>query len=249
MTDPVFAVAELPSIGPAVLDGPEGHHAARVRRLRAGESLVLADGVGGQATATVTATERDRLQLEVTATERQAAPAPRLVVVQALAKGDRGELAVELMTELGVDEIVPWRAARCVARWDGTEKTTKALTRWRATALSAAKQARRSWFPVIAEPHSTAEVANRLRQANSALVLHESATGPLPAELPRTGDIVLVVGPEGGIAPEELAAFAAVGAVVTRLGREVLRTSTAGAAALAAASYVAGRWSDRVSVG
>ena len=242
MTDPVFAVAELPSVGPALLDGPEGHHAARVRRLRVGESLILADGVGGHAAATVSNAERDRLQLEVTATERHAAPAPRLVVVQALVKGDRGELAVELMTELGVDEIVPWRATRCVARWDSDEKSAKALTRWRATALSAAKQARRVWFPVIAEPHSTVEVVARLRQADSALVLHESAAGPLPADLPRTGDIVLVVGPEGGMAPEELAAFTQAGAVVARLGREVLRTSTAGAAALAVVSSAVGRW-------
>ncbi len=129
-------------------------------------------------------------------------------MVQALAKGDRGELAVETMTEVGVDEIVPWRASRCVARWEG-ERGAKSLGRWRATAREAAKQSRRPWLPVVTEPATTAQVAERLAGAALAVVLHEEAVAPIAqVPVPRVGEIVVVVGPEGGIAPDELAAFA-----------------------------------------
>ena len=137
MTPPVFLVDALPVGGETVLDGDEGWHAAGVRRLRAGEALWLADGAGGLAECTVLAAERDRLRLAVDRLARLEPPAPRLVVVQALAKGDRGELAVEIMTELGVDEIVPWAAARSVVRWQG-ERRERSLAKWRSTARIAA---------------------------------------------------------------------------------------------------------------
>jgi 16S rRNA (uracil1498-N3)-methyltransferase len=166
-------------------------------------------------------------------------PDPRLVVVQALPKGERAELAVELLTELGADEIVPWAAARSVVQWTG-ERAAKALTRWRRVAAEAAKQSRRPWVPVVAELANTSEVAARAR---GALVLHEGAALALTgAVLPVGCDIILVVGPEGGITADELAAFTAAGAVPVRLGEPVLRTSTAGAAALAVLSVRIGRW-------
>ena len=159
---------------------------------------------------------------------------PRVVVVQAIPKGDRGELAVEMLTEVGVDEIVPWAASRCVAVWKG-DRAAKSLAKWRATARESAKQARRTWFPEITDVVGTEEVAKRLEKASVPVVLHEAASGPL-ADLPVPGraEIVIVVGPEGGISDEELAAFAAVGAEPVRLGSSVLRTSTAGVAATAA---------------
>jgi 16S rRNA (uracil1498-N3)-methyltransferase len=228
---PLFLV---PSLDIAVLDGAEGHHAADVMRLRVGEELLLGDGCGGVASAVVQAVGKGRLELSIVERRYADPPAPRLVVAQGIAKGDRGELAVQAMTEVGVDEIVPWAAARSVARW----KDDKPLQRWRSTAREAAKQARRSWLPVVSAPVSTAALAARV-----TFVLHEEATARLSTvELPELPEIVLVVGPEGGVAPEELAAFTAAGAVPVRLGDTVLRTSTAGVAALSVLSGRLGRW-------
>jgi 16S rRNA (uracil1498-N3)-methyltransferase len=236
---PVFLVEALPDGPEAVLGGPEGHHAATVRRLRPGEAVRLGDGAGGIADCTVTAAGPDGLRLAVTAVTRLDPPRLRFVLVQALAKGDRGELAVELATELGVDEIVPWAAARSVTRWEGP-RGEKALARWRSTAREAAKQSRRAWVPVVTEPVTTRRLAARM---GSAYVLHESADEPLAAvPLPDEGEVVLVVGPEGGIDDGELAALGEAGARCVRLGEPVLRTSTAGAAALAVLSVRTGRW-------
>jgi 16S rRNA (uracil1498-N3)-methyltransferase len=241
---PLFLVESLPSTDLYTLDGPEGHHAATVQRLRAGELLVLADGVGGTASALVTGVGRGTLEVRITARGYADAPDPRLVVVQGIAKGDRGELAVQAMTEVGVDEIVPWAAARSVVQWRG-DRGAKARDKWAATAREAAKQARRPWLPVVGgDPDSsTKQVAARIAAASAAFVLHEEATDRLAtAELPISGEIVLVIGPEGGITPDEVAAFAAAGAHPVRLGDNVLRTSTAGVAALAALSTCLQRW-------
>jgi 16S rRNA (uracil1498-N3)-methyltransferase len=185
------------------------------------------------------ATGAESLELAVRERITQPAPTPRIVVVQALAKGDRGELAVEMLTEIGVDEIVPWSAARCVVRWEGA-RGERALERWRSTAREAAKQARRSWWPVITQPATTAAVAGRLAAASCPVVLHEEATAPLSGLSTVAGDeVVLVVGPEGGISAQELAALAAP---TYRLGDTVLRTSTAGTAAASVLLTAAGRW-------
>jgi 16S rRNA (uracil1498-N3)-methyltransferase len=167
-------------------------------------------------------------------------PSPRLVVVQALPKGDRAELAVQAMTEVGVDEIVPWQASRSIVRWQG-DRGTKALDRWRATAREAAKQSRRAHLPVVSGVTGR-EVVERLR--GFGLALHEEASTPLSTvDIPSSvTEVVLVVGPEGGIAPEELDAFTAAGATPVRLGSTVLRTSTAGVAALAVLNARTGRW-------
>jgi 16S rRNA (uracil1498-N3)-methyltransferase len=234
---PLFLVPALPAVGAFTLDGPEGHHAATVQRLRVGESLTLGDGKGGTATAVVTAAGRGSLDLRIISRGYAEPPDPRLVVVQGIAKGDRGELAVQAMTEVGVDEIVPWAAARSVVQWRG-ERGERARDKWVATAREAAKQARRPWLPVIAPLGSTRSTAPR-----ATFVLHEEATARLSTvELPASGEIVLVVGPEGGITDDELSAFAAAGAVPVRLGNSVLRTSTAGTAALSVLSARLGRW-------
>jgi 16S rRNA (uracil1498-N3)-methyltransferase len=239
-TPPVFMVDVLPGGASFVLDGAEGHHAAVVRRLGPGAALVLSDGAGGAADCVVAGPAPGGLRLAVTAVRRLDPPSPRFVLVQALAKGDRGELAVELAVELGVDEVVPWSAARSVTRWEGP-RGQKALERWRSTARAAAKQSRRAWVPAVAELASTRAVAGLIGAAAGALVLHETAETPLASvPLPGSGDLVLVVGPEGGLDDAELSAFAA--ATPVRLGTPVLRTSTAGAAALAALSLRTGRW-------
>ncbi|MEP6697086.1 MAG: 16S rRNA (uracil(1498)-N(3))-methyltransferase [Pseudonocardiales bacterium] len=243
LNDPVFLVEELPLGQTAVLGGAEGRHAARVRRMEPGQQIELSDGAGGLLRCTVNAVVDATLELVLHERSFAVPPVPRLVVVQALAKGERGELAVELMTEVGVDEVIPWAAARSVTRWHG-ERGDKGLRRWRSTAREAAKQSRRAWLPVIPPLHDTAAVATRIRSASAALILHHPAARPLSdVRLPAAGDVVLVVGPEGGLAPEELAALADAGGVPCRLGPTVLRTSTAGAAALAALSVALGRWS------
>ncbi|MBX6355901.1 MAG: 16S rRNA (uracil(1498)-N(3))-methyltransferase [Micromonosporaceae bacterium] len=242
MSRPLFLVDALPTEDTYTLDGPEGHHAAAVQRLRAGEELTLGDGRGGTATAVVIAAGRDSLTVSITGRAYARPPDPRLVVVQALAKGDRGELAVQAMTEVGVDEIVPWAAARCVVQWRG-DRGERARHRWVATAREAAKQSRRPWLPALGPAGSTRQVVDRVGAAAAGLVLDpESATRISTVDLPTTGEIVLVVGPEGGIAPAELAAFEAAGARPVRLGDTVLRTSTAGVAALAVLAARIGRW-------
>jgi len=245
-TLPVFLVDTLPTGGPAVLDGPEGRHAATVRRLRPGEQLVLSDGNGGMARCAVTATERDLVRLDVTESWTESAARPRVVLAQALVKGERGELAVELATEAGVDEVLPWRASRCVAKWDDGPRGDKALARWRGTAREAAKQARRAWCPEVAEPVTTRQLADRIGRCAGALVLHESAEHGLAGlDLPADGDLLIVVGPEGGITDAELDQLTAAGAVAVRLGATVLRASTAAAVALGALGVLTPRWSDK----
>lgn len=237
MSPPLFLVDELPTGTEYRLAGAEGHHAADVQRLRVGEALILADGRGTWAGARVLAVAKGALQVHVEKLESFEPLRPALTVVQGIAKGERGELAVQAMTEAGVDAIVPWPAARSIARW----KDERPLERWRATAREAAKQARRPWLPAVTAPEPTATIARRL--AAGDFVLHEEATHRLAAvDLPDRETFTLVIGPEGGIAPEELAAFEAAGAVPVRLGPSVLRTSTAGVAALSILSARLGRW-------
>jgi 16S rRNA (uracil1498-N3)-methyltransferase len=215
------------------LSGDEARHAS-VKRIRVGEQVALTDGAGTTAVCAVTETSRATVRLRVKEVATREPETPRVVVVQAIPKGDRGELAVEMLTEVGVDVIVPWAASRSVAVWRG-DKQAKALARWRATAREAAKQARRWWFPEVTEMVTTEQVVRLLGNASVPVVLHEAASGPLAdLPVPGRGEIVIVVGPEGGISDDELAAFATVGAEPVRLGSSVLRTSTAGVAATAA---------------
>ncbi|MEW9547986.1 16S rRNA (uracil(1498)-N(3))-methyltransferase [Nonomuraea sp. NPDC050783] len=242
MSVPVFIAPELGDGPELTLDGPEGRHAASVRRLRAGERADLTDGAGRVAECVVREAFKDALRLDVLRRYEVAAPRPRLTVVQALPKGDRGELAVEMMTEAGVDVIVPWQAARSITQWKG-DKVAKGLHRWRSTAREAGKQARRFHLPEVAEPATTARVEKLLAGAALALVLHEEAAEPLSGVgLPAAGDIVMVVGPEGGVSEEELDRFRAAGALPVLLGPTVLRTSTAGVAAAAVLLARTGRW-------
>jgi 16S rRNA (uracil1498-N3)-methyltransferase len=244
MSLPLFLVDDLPSGGSFVLGGAEGHHASTVQRLRVGEGLLLADGAGTVATGEVLLVGKGTLDVKIIDRRYEPPAAPRLVVAQGIAKGDRGELAVQAMTEVGVDAVLPWAAARSVAQWHG-ERGARARQKWAATAREAAKQARRAWLPVVeGDPDfSTRQLAARLGAATAAFVLHEEAKTPLTSvELPAAGEIALVVGPEGGVDPAELAAFEQAGAVAVRLGDTVLRTSTAGVAALCVLATRLGRW-------
>lgn len=211
--------------------GDEARHAVVVKRTRPGESVLLADGTGRAVRGRVVAAEKNRLALEVTEILASPPRAHRFVVAQALAKGDRSELAVEIMTELGVDEILAWQASRSIVRWQG-ERRAKSLGRWAATAREATKQSRRFRIPEVSAA-DTSRVVERIGAAELALVLHESAEKTLSrVNLPEAGEILLIVGPEGGISPDELECFQQAGAVPVRISDGVLRTSTAGAIAI-----------------
>ena len=230
---PLFLVSPGELAGQIVtLSGPEGHHAAAVRRLRPGERADVGDGAGTLAECTVVSVGRDSVVLDVRTVHEIPPPRPRLTVIQALPKGERGELAVELMTEVGVDAIVPWQADRSITRWHG-DRAAKSLARWRATAREAAKQSRRAWLPEVTDLATTAVLASHVAKATLAVVLEADADAKLQELSPPAGDITLIVGPEGGISPAERATCRDAGATEARLGPTVLRTSTAGTVAAA----------------
>jgi 16S rRNA (uracil1498-N3)-methyltransferase len=245
-TPPVFLAdsAEFER-GSITLTGAEGRHAATVRRLSAGERADVTDGAGTIAECTVTRTGPGVIELAVLTKRTIPAAEPRIVVVQAIPKGDRGELAVEIMTEVGVDEVIAWQAERCVARWRGdrTDRAGKGLARWQATAREAAKQSRRAWIPEVTGPERTPAIARRVAAAGLAILLDpgaEAAFGSLA--MPDRGEIVVIVGPEGGVSPAEADALTGAGAVPARLGPTVLRSSSAGAVAAALALARSDRW-------
>lgn len=215
-----------------------------MRRLRPGERVDLTDGAGLLVECEVIAARPGpgELELTVLTLHRETDPLCRVTVMQAILKGDRGELAVELMTEVGIDTIVPWAAERAVARWR-PDREDRALSRWRTSAREAAKQSRRVRFPEVTAQVSTASAAARVAGAELALLLDGQADRRLTeVSLPAAGEIALLVGPEGGISPGEAAELTAAGAIPVRLGPSVLRASTAGAVAGALVLSRCGRW-------
>jgi 16S rRNA (uracil1498-N3)-methyltransferase len=245
VTRALFYVDALPEAGElAVVDGEEGFHAANVRRIRPGEELDLGDGNGTVAHCVVEDVAKGSLTARVLDRRTVQEAVPPVTVAQALPKSDRSELAIELATEAGADAFVAWQAARCVARWESPAKVDKGLRRWGAVARSAARQSRRPYIPPVTGAVSTPELVARVRDVDAtALVLHESATLRL-TELPmaQADSLLLIVGPEGGITDDELAALSGAGATPVRLGPTVLRTSTAAAVALGALGVLTARW-------
>lgn len=257
MSNPVFFVepGALDGLTPgsmATVTGPEGRHAATVKRLATGEPVDLVDGRGVRARGRVERANGDVLVVALDAVEREPRPPYRLVLVQALAKGDRDELAAEAATELGADGVIPWQAERSIVRWKG-DRAAKSLAKWRAVVAAAAKQSRRAWLPDVDEVHDGAALTARISRAALAVVLHEDADEPLGGILDAftssgpavDGEVLFVVGPEGGISPTELERFTAAGARLALLAPHVLRSSTAGPAALAIAGDRLGRWPAR----
>lgn len=235
-----------------VLEGPEARHAVTVKRLAVGETVDIADGAGARLTGTVAEAGPGTLSLTVSAVVFEKPPAVRLVLVQALAKGDRDELAIETSTELGIDAVVPWQSERSIVRWKG-ERAAKAHAKWQSVVTAAAKQARRSWIPEVRPIVDSGALAKAVAQADLAIILHEDAKTPLrtvlagseelrAADAGSPREVLLIVGPEGGISPREVTRLSDAGATTALLGRHVLRSSTAGPAAVVLASDVLGRW-------
>lgn len=236
MTDPLF-LAELgdplPAVGSSVLvDGAEGRHAATVKRIRVGESVIVADGAGRGVRGPVVDVAKSSITVQVEKTVIDPEPAIRITVAQALAKGDRSDIALEMITELGARRIVPWQANRSIVRWTG-DRAAKSHAKWQSTVREATKQSRRLAVPTVEQPVSTKQLVRLVGDHDLTLVLHEEAdTWLREVQLPAAGSIMLVVGPEGGIAPEELDALTAAGAVPVIISDGVLRTSTAAAVAM-----------------
>ncbi|MDQ1058919.1 16S rRNA (uracil1498-N3)-methyltransferase [Arthrobacter globiformis] len=256
MSNPVFftPAGALDSTVPGsvfVLDGAEARHAVTVKRLAVGERVDIADGAGKRITGTVTDAAPAELTVECTSISVEPRPDVRLVLVQALAKGDRDELAIETATELGIDAVVPWQSERSIVRWKG-DRAAKAHGKWQSTVTAAAKQARRAWIPEVRPAVDTHALAKEVAEAGLAVILHEDAVTPLRRvlgkwseerqEASNPSEIFLIVGPEGGISPREVTRLCSAGAVTALLGPHVLRSSTAGPAGVVVASDVLGRW-------
>ena len=234
-----------------VLEGAEARHAVTVKRLAVGEAVDIADGAGKRITGTVTAAAPQQLTVECIEVSAEPRPDVRLVLVQALAKGDRDELAAETATELGIDAVVPWQAERSIVRWK-PERAAKAHAKWQSVVAAAAKQARRAWIPEVRPAVDGNGLQAAVAAAGLAVILHEDAVRPLRQVLeawhreaadggvPR--EVLLIVGPEGGISPREVTRLCDAGAVTALLGHHVLRSSTAGPAATVLASDILGRW-------
>lgn len=220
--------------------GAEARHAVTVSRVTVGEAFLLGNGRGLVVQCEVVAAGAGELSVSVTQALRHPAPAPAIWLAQALAKGDRDESAVQQATELGVDGVIPWAAQRSIVRWEGA-KVAKGVQRWRAIVREAAKQSVRPWLPEVGELASTAVLAGLAARARM-LVLDPTATQPLTSLVPDGRDLVLVVGPEGGIGAQELGRLVAGGAETVCLGQTVLRTSTAGPAAIAVLNGMLHRW-------
>lgn len=260
MSNPVFfsGAGSLDELVPGarfVLQGPEARHAVTVKRLAPGEAVDIADGAGKRLTGTVVSASPAELTVACSALIVEDQPDIRLILVQALAKGDRDELAVETATELGIDAVVPWQSERSIVRWKG-ERAAKAHAKWQSVVTAAAKQARRAWIPEVRPVVETPGLVAAVNAADLAIILHEDAVRPLRSVLESWRaaqsaagpmEILLIVGPEGGISPREVTRLCSAGAVTALLGHHVLRSSTAGPAAVVLASDVLGRWGAPIS--
>jgi len=246
MTDPLFLSDDLtdplPTVGThLMLAGNEGRHAAVVRRIRPQEMIMIGDGRGRAVRGMVVEVGPSSVVVEVAQYLATPAEPRRFVAVQALAKGDRSELAVEMMTEMGVTEIVPWQASRSIVRWS-EERGVRSLNRWRATVREAAKQSRRLNVPQVSEPVTTRLLSQRVAGADLTLMLHEEAEHSIiEVDLPKAGTVLIIIGPEGGISADERDELTRAGAQPESVSDGVLRTSTAGVVALAGLKLRRGR--------
>lgn len=247
MVEPLFRIAASATSAAAkvgdtiLLDGAEGKHAVSVRRMRVGEAIQLTDGCGLRLRGVVATVADKSLTTEVTEVIHEPAPATKLTLVQALAKGDRDELAIQAATELGAWQIVPWQAERSISRWDAA-KAAKGVERWQTIVSEAAKQSLRVFEPVVTQPMTSKQLQAAVADFDTVLVLDPTASEGIGALAELRGTVAIVVGPEGGISDAELAALESAGAKRIRLGAEILRTSTAGVAAISVLQAKLGAW-------
>ena len=233
-----FSVAPIDSF---TLAGPEGKHAASVRRMRVGEAIQLSNGLGGRIRGKISAVRQGEVDIEVASCSQDLAPKLQLTLVQALAKGDRDELAVQAATELGISRVIPWQAEHSISRWEGA-KIANSVQRWQAIVAEAAKQSMQTFEPKVSNPLSTKQLIGDASLTGRRFVLDPTASAGLASVGSLVGEVSLVVGPEGGISGSELHDFEAAGFERVHLGSSILRTSTAGVAAVAAICALSGIW-------
>lgn len=235
----VFIVDEIPQSGEISITGDEAHHAVSVMRIKADDELMVTDGRGNSAHVKVLSTEKKLVRCLILSTEANRASSTKLMVVQALTKGDRARETIELLTEAGVDAIVPWSSQRSIGQWK-----EDAQSKWESWAREAMKQSRRAWIPEISSVHSTSMIVDLIKASECSLVFHESSDRKLSQILQGKvyKEVLIVIGPEGGLADAEIDAFVASGATVVGLGKPVFRSAHAGAAALAAVQTALGIW-------
>lgn len=246
MVEPLFWIElnSAPESGQTIeLSGSEGKHAATVKRMRQGERIQLTNGRGLRIRGSVSNVDAKSVSVAIESVANDAPDALQLTLVQALAKGDRDELAIQACTELGISAVVPWQAERSVSRWDAS-KSIKGQARWQVICDEAAKQSLRSFFPVVSRVIDSTTLPVTFENYDRVLVLDPSSTLGLANVGSFEGHVALIVGPEGGISDEELAEFAAAGATRVHLGDSILRTSTAGIAAIATIQALSGRYSN-----
>ena len=252
MTPPFFlidpaALAEVSDAACLTLEGAEGHHAVHVRRLTIGEPIVLADGFGNAAAGTVAEVNKASLVVAVEHRWSEPEPEPRITVVQALIKGDRMDQAVEQLTEVGVDAVVPWSATHSIVRWKG-DTADNGVAKLQRRAQESAKQARRVRFPIVEPVASTDNVRDALAGYDLAIALDESAANSIvdvaDTSVVDAGSVCLIVGPEGGISGDELEHFQAAGIRTARMGPTVMRAATASVSAATWLMGASGRWSN-----
>jgi len=237
----LFFVPEIADRKEFVVTGDEARHAIKVMRLQIGEELLLADGTGAWVRASIDSTTKDGFRAIVLerGVERRRFVERELIVVQCLMKSNRINEALELLTVAGADRIIPWESGRSIAKWQDDMKQ-----KWLSTTIAAAKQARRFTLPVIEAPILCAEIGERFGAHANLLILHEEAHERFStvAQDLRPGPVVLVVGPEGGLSPNEVRALETAGGTAVRLGSYILRSAHAGFAALSAISTLHGSW-------
>jgi 16S rRNA (uracil1498-N3)-methyltransferase len=235
----VFIVDSIPENGRLSILGDEAHHAASVVRISSGDEIQVTDGQGNYARVKVITAGKKSIECEVIVKATEPPPATKLTVLQALTKSDRARETVELLTESGADEIIPWSAQRSIGQWkdDAGEK-------WSLWAREATKQSRRSWIPTVASHHRTSEAIELAQSFPCVLVFHEGSTEKLSSFLREKSfeRILLIIGPEGGLTDEEVQALISAGGIVVGLGKPVFRSAHAGAAALAAVQTALGIW-------
>lgn len=222
------------------LVGDDGKHAAAALRLRVGELVQFTNGVGVTAIGKVVSTNnKNEVEFTLSDLTETVKPTPSITVAQAITKGDGALQAVELLVEVGVDRIIPWAASRSVVRWDA-EKQTTAPRKWQAVAEAAAKQSRRVWFPEVTSMAGSVPEVLSYAQHSQIIVCDENADSGFTT--PLNEQVLLIIGPEGSITPEELQEFKQAGASLVRMGETILRSRHAGIAAVAALLAQTSRW-------
>jgi 16S rRNA (uracil1498-N3)-methyltransferase len=233
----LFFVEDLPTTVGSEYEfkNDDANHAIRVLRTQVDDQFMLSDGNGAWSKVGATEIKKKSMTVQVLESGFQEPLATKITVVQALPKGDRSKEAIELLTEAGVDRIVPWLATRSIG---------KTSEKFQITAREASKQSRRFRIPEVTGVAQTDQICQAIRLSDLAIVFHESAQTKLSDQITSGSveNLLIIIGPEGGITDQELAVFTEAGAKTALMGRPILRSAHAGLAAVSAVSALLKVW-------